>query len=62
MGAWGGWRNRYSAEVEKSVQAANKYNEQGQWHTRQMTDKEYQEVFGEKRESVHRLKVKYDGA
>ena len=61
MGVCSGWRDRYSAEVKKSIQAANSFNENSQWHTRQMTDKEFQEVFGDKRESVHRLRVKKDG-
>ena len=61
MGVCSGWRDRYSAEVEKSIQAANSFNENSQWHTRQMTDKEFQEVFDDKRESIHRLRVKKDG-
>lgn len=62
MGVVSGWRERFTQEVEKSIREANAFNENSHWNTRPMTDKEYKEAFGEKRESCHRLKVKNYGS
>lgn len=58
MTAVSNWRSRYSAEVRQSVLAAERYNTNQKWLTRPMTKEEYEEAFGEKPESCHRLKVK----
>lgn len=55
------WRERYRLEVERSIQAANKYNQSQEWTTRPMTAEEYKEAFGTKTESCHRLKLNIKG-
>lgn len=52
------WREFYSAEVEKSIKTANEFNAHAECRTRQMTPEEYENVFGAKRESCHKLKIK----
>lgn len=52
------WRRRYIEEVERSIEQYNWLNQQQPVHTRQMTEEEMNEYFGEKRESIHKLKLK----
>lgn len=51
------WKERYEEEVERSIQKLNKLNKRLPSHTRKMTEQEISEVFGVKKESVHKLKV-----
>lgn len=51
------WKERYEEEVERSIQRLNKLNKRLPFVTRKMTEKEISEVFGVKKESVHKLKV-----
>lgn len=51
------WKERYEEEVERSIQRLNKLNKRLPSHTRKMTEQEIYEVFGVKKESVHKLKV-----
>lgn len=51
------WKERYGEEVERSIQRLNKLNKRLPSHTRKMTEQEISEVFGVKKESVHKLKV-----
>lgn len=51
------WKERYEEEVERSIQRLNKLNKRLPSHTRKMTEQEISEVFGVKKESVHKLKV-----
>lgn len=51
------WKERYEEEVERSIQRLNKLNKRLPSVTRKMTEKEISEVFGVKKESVHKLKV-----
>jgi len=52
------WKAGYLQEVENSIEYYNWLNKKQPVKTRQMTEEEFKEVFGEKRESCHRLKVK----
>lgn len=52
------WKERYEEEVERSIQRLNKLNKRLPSYTRKMTEKEISEVFGVKKESVHKLKLK----
>lgn len=52
------WKERYEEEVERSIQRLNKLNKRLPSHTRKMTEQEISEVFGVKKESVHKLKLK----
>lgn len=51
------WKERYEEEVERSIQRLNKLNKRLPSYTRKMTEQEISEVFGAKKESVHKLKV-----
>ena len=51
------WKERYEEEVERSIQRLNKLNKRLPSVTRKMTEQEISEVFGVKKESVHKLKV-----
>ena len=51
------WKERYEEEVERSIQRLNKLNKRLPSVTRKMTEQEIYEVFGVKKESVHKLKV-----
>ena len=51
------WKERYEEEVERSIQRLNKLNKKLPSVTRKMTEQEIYEVFGVKKESVHKLKV-----
>lgn len=51
------WKERYEEEVERSIQRLNRLNKRLPSVTRKMTEKEILEVFGVKKESVHKLKV-----
>lgn len=51
------WKERYEEEVERSIRRLNKLNKRLPSHTRKMTEQEISEVFGVKKESVHKLKV-----
>lgn len=51
------WKERYEEEVERSIQRLNKLNKRLPSVTRKMTEQEILEVFGVKKESVHKLKV-----
>ncbi len=51
------WRRDYTAKVEKSVNYYNYLNQLQPVHTRQMTEEERQEAFGEKPVSCHKLKI-----
>lgn len=51
------WKERYEEEVERSIQRLNKLNKRLPSYTRKMTEQEIYEVFGVKKESVHKLKV-----
>jgi DNA-directed RNA polymerase specialized sigma subunit len=51
------WKERYEEEVERSIQRLNKLNKRLPSYTRKMTEQEISEVFGVKKESVHKLKV-----
>ncbi len=52
------WKERYEEEVERSIQRLNKLNKRLPSYTRKMTEQEISEVFGVKKESVHKLKLK----
>lgn len=52
------WKERYEEEVERSIQRLNKLNKRLPSYTRKMTEQETSEVFGVKKESVHKLKLK----
>lgn len=51
------WQEGYYREVEKSIAFAENFNSKQKCKTRQMTKEEYDEVFGEKPVSCHRLKL-----
>ena len=51
------WKERYEEEVERSIRLLNKLNKRLPSVTRKMTEQEIYEVFGVKKESVHKLKV-----
>ncbi len=51
------WYEGYSREVEKSIAEANAFNNNQVWTTRKMTKEEYDEVFGEKPISCHKLRL-----
>lgn len=50
------WKERYEEEVEGSIQRLNRLNKRLPSYTRKMTEQEISEVFGVKKESVHKLK------
>ena len=52
------WRQRYANELLKNTIEYEKKNEQATVTTRAMTAEEFQEAFGQKRESYHKLKIK----
>lgn len=52
------WKERYEEEVERSIQRLNRLNKRLPSYTRKMTEQEISEVFGVKKESVHKLKLK----
>ena len=52
------WRQRYANELLKNTIEYEKKNEQAAVTTRTMTAEEFQEAFGQKRESCHKLKIK----
>lgn len=51
------WKRHYSNEVERSIRLCNEFNRNQPCKTRPMTKEEYEEAFGEKRESCHKLKL-----
>lgn len=51
------WRKAYTQEVERSIKYYNELNQNQPVHTRQMTYEEFEDVFGKKPESCHKLKV-----
>lgn len=52
------WKARYMSEVESSIEHYTWLNSKQPVYTRQMTKEEYDEAFGAKRESCHKLKLK----
>lgn len=50
------WKERYAREVENNIRRAEQINASAPVKTRQMTSEEYEEYFGKKPESVHRLR------
>lgn len=51
------WSKHYAQEVERSIKYYNELNQNQPVHTRQMTHEEFEDVFGKKPESCHKLKV-----
>lgn len=50
-------RKEYAREVERSIKYYNMINQNQPVHTRQMTCEEFENAFGKKTESCHKLKV-----
>lgn len=50
------WSQRYTLETERGIALANYINSKAIVRTHQMSAEEYEQFFGTKRESVHRLK------
>lgn len=55
------WSKHYAQEVERSINYYNKLNQKQPVHTRQMTHEEFEDAFGTKPESCHKLKVSGKG-
>lgn len=51
------WKQRYAQEVERSINYYNELNSRQPVHTRKMTHEEFEEAFGEKPGSCHKLKL-----
>lgn len=51
------FKKAYEKEVERSINYYNYLNQNQPVHTRQMTSKEFEDAFGKKPESCHKLKV-----
>lgn len=51
------WEKHYADEVERNILCANAINRTQPVKTRPMTPEEYDEAFGEKHESCHKLKL-----
>lgn len=51
------WRKAYTQEVERSIKYYNELNQNQPVHTRQMTHEEFEDAFGKKPESCHKLKL-----
>lgn len=50
-------RREYAKEVERSINYYNVLNQNQPAHTRQMTKEEFEDAFGKKPESCHKLKA-----
>lgn len=51
------WSKHYAQEVERSIKYYNKLNQNQPVHTRQTTHEEFEDTFGKKPESCHKLKA-----
>lgn len=51
------WKQQYADEVRRNTLEYEERNKNAKIITRKMTEEEYQDAFGEKRESCHKLKI-----
>lgn len=51
------WKQQYADEVRRNILEYEERNKNAKTVTRKMTEEEYQDAFGKKRESCHKLKI-----